>query len=85
MESYRSSLHWEYLPKDWSDVKYINVPFLTPKERLEIDSKLPADDLTTLYNSLPFKLDTDEEKSRILLEEYARHYKRYPSYIQAMI
>lgn len=85
LDNYRYSLQWEYLPKDWKDIKYINVPFLTPKERLEIDGKLPAENLLILYNSLPFKLDPDEEKSKLLLEEYARHYKRYPSYLQATL
>lgn len=76
---------WEYLPDSWRDVRHINIPALSAKERLEIDSKLPAADFEALHNNLPFKLHTDNQKSLEMLQEYARHYRRYPSYLQVVL
>lgn len=76
---------WEYLPDSWRDVRHINIPALSAKERLEIDSKLPATDLETLHSNLPFKLHTDNQKSLEMLREYERHYRRYPSYLQVVL
>jgi len=85
---FKRNLQWEFLPNNWTDIKYINVPSLTAKERLEIDGRLPvpATDLDALHDSLPFRLDTDNlEKSKELLREYALHYRRYPSYFQVIL
>jgi hypothetical protein len=85
VQSYRSSLKWKYLPKSWDDVQKINIPALTAKERLEIDRWLPANDYRDLHNRLPFQLDTDFDLSLELLQEYATHYTRYPSYFQVIL
>lgn len=86
LERSRTDLQWDYLPQTWTDVKTIDVPSLTAKERLEIDSRLPAGDLDKLHDSLPFMLDTDDlDRSKELLQEYARHYRRYPSYFQVIL
>jgi hypothetical protein len=84
-QNYKSSLKWDYLPSSWDDVKKINIPSLTAKERLEIDSKLPTSDYKTLHDQLPFQLDTDADVSFELLKEYANHYTRYPSYFQVVL
>ncbi|MBI5353450.1 MAG: hypothetical protein HZB50_12490 [Chloroflexi bacterium] len=76
---------WEYVPKSWQDVRHINIPALSAKERLEIDSKLPTVDFVALHNILPFRLHTDDQKSLEMLQEYARHYRRYPSYFQVVL
>lgn len=76
---------WEYLPKSWGDVRHVNIPALSAKERLEIDSKLPTSDFDALHNALPFRLHTDDQKSLDMLKEYARHYRRYPSYFQVVL
>lgn len=76
---------WEYLPKSWRDVQHINIPALSAKERLEIDSKLPATDFDALHKSLPFRLHTDDQTSLDMLIEYAHHYRRYPSYFQVIL
>jgi len=76
---------WEYSPLSWNDVRHINIPALSAKERLEIDSKLPTSDYVALHNALPFKLHTNNEKSLEMLKEYASHYRRYPSYFQVVL
>ncbi len=87
LEEYIAGLRWEYLPTSWSDVHTINVPLFTAKERLEIESKLPTDDFDALYDQLPFHFYDEKEKANeiAMLQEYARHYRRYPSYFQVII
>lgn len=82
----KSEVQWDYFPQTWTDVKSIDVPSLTAKERLEIDSRLPTNDVDKLHDSLPFMLDTDDlNRSKELLREYAKHYRRYPSYFQVIL
>lgn len=85
VQGYKSGLRWVYLPESWNDVKKINIPALTAKERLEIDRWLPANDYRELHKQLPFQLDTDADLSLELLKEYAIHYTRYPSYFQVIL
>lgn len=85
VEQYKTNLKWEYLPSSWQDVKKINMPALSAKERLVIESQLPSNDYNALHNSLPFRLHTDEDASLKMLMEYARHYRRYPSYFQVVL
>lgn len=86
VDKFSRGFQWEYTPKDWTDAKLIDVPSLSAKERLEIDSRLPTDDLDQLHDSLPFMLDTDDiKRSKSLLREYANHYRRYPSYFQVIL
>ena len=80
-----ASLAWEYLPKDWTDFTKIKVPNLTAKERLHIEKFLFAQDHVDVHKELPFRFHSSEEKSLEILEEYARHYSRYPSYFQVML
>jgi hypothetical protein len=84
-QNYKNSLRWDYSPNSWDDVRKINIPSLTAKERLEIDSKLPTSDFQALHSGLPFQLDTDVDVSLELLKEYANHYTRYPSYFQVIL
>jgi len=76
---------WEYLPNDWNDVTRLKVPNLTAKERLYIEEMLPSDDLAAVHSGLPFRFEGDDDESLCVLEEYARHYRRYPSYFQVVL
>ena len=71
---------WEFLPKDWTDVKKLQIPNFTVKERLLIESSLPTKDIERLLSELPFRFHGNKEASLQILEEYARHYRRYPNY-----
>ena len=75
---------WEYLPSDWKDVTRINVPNLTATERLYIEKLLFSKDHETIHDELPFRFDQDQERSLEILEAYAAHYRRYPSYFQVV-
>lgn len=86
VEEFKNSIQqWDYLPNSWRDARKINIPSLSAKERLEIDGKLPTNDFEALHNSLPFKLHTDNQISLEMLQEYAQHYRRYPSYFQVIL
>ena len=74
------SQDWEYLPSDWQNVTRINVPNLTPIERLHIEKLLFSDDHETIHDKLPFCFDQNRETSIEILKAYAAHYRRYPSY-----
>lgn len=76
---------WGYLPSGWDNITAINVPNLTPKERLIIEAYLPTDDLVNLHDSLPFRFDSDDDESLRILQAYADHYRRYPSYFQVVL
>lgn len=76
---------WLYLPDDWGVITRIDVPNLTAKERLYIEQVLFSDEHSVVHSKLPFRFDKDEAVSLQVLEEYARHYRRYPSYFQVML
>jgi hypothetical protein len=79
------SSKWEYLPSGWDDATRINVPALTAKERLYIEGLLFSEDHSAIHEKLPFRFHNKEEKSLQILEEYAKHYRRYPSYFQVVL
>lgn len=82
---------WEYLPfsssdsPSWSTYTEIQVPNLTAKERLYIEQVLFSEDDEIVHEKLPFLLDEDKSVSLAMLREYARHYRRYPSYFQVVL
>ena len=75
------SHEWEYLPSEWKDVTRIDVPHLTVIERLYIEKMLFSDDHCIIHKNLPFSFHRDPQQSLKILEEYAAHYRRYPTYI----
>ncbi|MCX6049953.1 MAG: hypothetical protein NT075_33055 [Chloroflexi bacterium] len=88
VEEFKSNLSkkgWEFLPKDWTDITRIKVPNLSVKERLHLEQKLFSDTNAKIHSDLPFRFDADEVESLKTLEEYARHYRRYPSYFQVIL
>ncbi len=76
---------WDYLPKDWTDATKIDIPNLTAKERLYIEGMPFSEDTKSVHEKLPFRFDKDDGESLKILEEYARHYRRYPSYFQVVL
>ncbi len=88
VDEFKSNLQkqgWEFLPKDWTDITRIKVPNLSVKERLHLEQKLFSDSHEKIHDDLPFSFDADKIESIKILEEYARHYRRYPSYFQVIL
>lgn len=90
IDSVRNQLEtggWEYLtvPSNWQDVRRINVPNLSAKERLLLEEKLFTASHEEVHANLPFRFHTNENISLHMLQEYAQHYRRYPSYFQVIL
>lgn len=78
---------WEFLPplSKWDEIVRIKVPNLSAKERLHLEEKLFVNSHTETHESLPFRFHENKNISLSILEEYARHYRRYPSYFQVVL
>lgn len=66
----------------------ITVPSLTLRERLFIDSKLPADKRTkpkTFQRKLGFMFADDEDRSLEMLSNYMLLYREYPNFSEILI
>jgi hypothetical protein len=71
---------WPFRASEWDAVQSIDVPDLSPKERMAINQILRTDNDLNLHGSLPFRLDANENESLRLFKNYATHYRRYPSF-----
>jgi hypothetical protein len=69
---------WELSNIDWKPPRRINVPDLTIKERLYIDSCLPKFEAKTIQDELGFLFDSKESVSLEMLETYVLFYRHSP-------
>ena len=79
----RDDVHqeWPFRSKEWDDVHHINVPDLSPKERLTINQLIALKtDERVIHEQLPFRLDSEEADSLSLLASYLHHYRRFPAF-----
>jgi hypothetical protein len=70
--------NWEYYIGKFHEPIEINMPDLTIKERLAIDSYLPNCKAQTIQNKLKFLFDDNQSKSLNKIESYKRFYRHYP-------
>jgi hypothetical protein len=71
---------WDFFSPDWTTIHKIHVPDLSLREKLEIDQKLGRNPTAKIHRDLPFKLHKNREASLEILQNYAVHYERYPSF-----
>jgi hypothetical protein len=76
---------WNFLPRNWEDVTKIDIPNLTAKEQLFIEGLMGHRTVTEIHDELHFKFDKSTAKSIAILEEFLKHYQRYPQYLQVAI
>jgi hypothetical protein len=69
---------------DWHGISEISVPDLSIKERMEIDLDIHSHTPEEIHKRIPFKFDSDEERSIDVLKRYVTHYKRYPNFVRAV-
>jgi len=69
---------WELSNIDWKPPRRINVPDLTIKERLHIDSLLPNSEAQTIQEELGFFFDSKESVSLEMLKTYVLFYRQSP-------
>lgn len=71
---------FRYLSQGWGDIKKINVPVLTQKERLEINRLLPELENPIDPDRLPFTFDENPEKSKEFILNYVQYYRYIPNF-----
>ncbi|MFJ9502067.1 O-methyltransferase [Brevibacillus centrosporus] len=77
--------NWEYMYTPWGEPLKIDIPDLTIRERMAIDSWLPCEDPTAIIDQLSILFDEDEEKSLRKLESYIKYYRHYPFFSKVSV
>ena len=77
-ESYLTE--WPYFSCDWGNIQEINVPDITMKERSEINKHLPLETENFDLDSLPFKLDRNDRKAKVKINNYLKYYRFIPNF-----
>jgi hypothetical protein len=73
---------------DWNNLLEINVPNLTLKERLKLESLLPfsgGDVGAALLDLLKYNIGDTKESTKRQLTQYANHCRYYPSFIKTTL
>lgn len=78
-ESIKVPLGWGYTPDGWDDFMTIDIPDLTPGEKSIFD-QLMHKDLAALHSSIGFRLDISDARAAILLENYRKFHRYYPTF-----
>lgn len=76
----RSYSQWPCKSKDWHDIHEIDVPNMSQKERVFVNSRISREDDFTIHQEMPFHLEASEKESLRLLKSYIQHYRRYPAF-----
>ncbi|POZ52995.1 O-methyltransferase [Methylovulum psychrotolerans] len=75
---------FELVKNDWDNISDIALPDLSLRERMCLDLDIHSLDPCEIHKKLPFKFDSDEERSLDCLKRYITHYKRYPNFVKAV-
>lgn len=78
-------LKWDYSCDSWGPPQIIDIPDLTLKERLTIDTFLPCENPDEIVGSLNIKFDPNDEKSLEKLKNYIRYYRHYPFFSKVSV
>ncbi|MBD2048743.1 hypothetical protein H6F78_24620 [Coleofasciculus sp. FACHB-64] len=76
---------WELSNISWKKPRRINVPDLTIKERLYIDSRLPNSQAKAIQDELGFLFDSKESISIEMLETYILFYRQSPYFSRILV
>jgi hypothetical protein len=73
---------WAYYAKSWADLRLINMPELTIKERIHINQLLPRDagNAQQIQNALGFQVDELPALSLDKIRNYAEFYRHFPQF-----
>lgn len=77
--------NWDLFEAEGEKATNINVPALSLKERLKIDSMLPNTDEKSIQTELGFLFGDDEETSLNMLKNYIKYYKQYPVFLKMSV
>ena len=76
---------WALINRDWSEPLSINIPDLTVRERLYIDSLLPKASSKTIQKKLGFNFARTEKDSLEMIEMYIMFYRQSPYFSRIFI
>lgn len=88
IKAYNTALKgWKYKCTSWTQPIEIDVPNLTLKERLHLDSILPTETKTAdlLRKSIGYKIASTESKTKQQLLQYRDFYRHYPYFSKVSI
>jgi hypothetical protein len=77
---------WDRVNLGWDTPKEINLPDLSPKERLGLQKKFPCNSSygEKILRSLGYLIDDDRDATLSKLEQYADFYRYYPYFMKAI-
>ena len=80
-------MDWEFANLDWNEPKRVEMPFLSNKERLLLDARLPGDEsiADSLQDELGYLIGRDDQDSKRKLRDYAEFYSYYPAFIRGAL
>jgi len=74
---------WPFRPPTWNSVVEVDVPDMSTKERHYIEGLISSQhNPQGIHGEMPFRFDRQDAVSLSLLEQYLRHYRRYPSFVR---
>ncbi len=77
---------WQYFATGWSDLRRINMPELTVKERIHINQLLPGtSDPVAIQDKLGFQVDERAEVSLDKFRNYAEFYRHFPQFVRVSV
>lgn len=73
---------WPYYAKSWTDIRTINMPELTLKERIHVNQLLPksAKDAQDIQCKLGFQIDEKTHISLSKIKNYTEFYRHFPHF-----
>uniref|UniRef100_UPI001B8C2133 O-methyltransferase n=1 Tax=Collimonas silvisoli TaxID=2825884 RepID=UPI001B8C2133 len=71
---------WKLATPHWGSYHEIMVPALTAREKIFIDQLLPRKSSKEIHKKLKFQFDPSTQKSLIIIENYKKFYRYYPSF-----
>ena len=77
---------WKFADFKWSDPRMIQVPILSTKERLRLQSVLPCEVSAgqVLADTLGYRLNRKDRDNRKQLEFYAEFHRQYPYFLRGV-
>jgi len=76
---------WSLAIKEWGPPEKINVPTLTLREKMFIDSCLPNSTPFEIHDLINFAFDKNPRKSLEMLENYVKYYRYYTYFSKIVV
>lgn len=71
---------WPFFSSSWADVHKISIPYLTMRERLFINERIPSQTPAALLEGMGFYFDDDAASSEEAIAQYCKYYRFYPHF-----